>query len=63
MVRSSDMAFNEDGVVRIALPNGGYASANDAAIQADGKVVVAGYSSFHDGYSDKAVILSRLAAY
>lgn len=57
---SVDTTFFEDGLIEIS--SGGLSQALGLSIQDDGKVVIAGNSTFHDSYSDKAIFLARLVA-
>lgn len=53
-----DNTLSIDGIS--AVVSGGYAQLKSVLVQSDGKIVVAGNSTFHDNYSDKALFLARL---
>ena len=49
---SSDATFGTAGIVTTSITDDGYSSANAVAIQADGKIVVAGSSTIYEGYNN-----------
>ncbi|GIU00874.1 hypothetical protein TSL6_13800 [Sulfurovum sp. TSL6] len=53
-----DNTLSIDGIS--AVVSGGYAQLKSVLVQSDGKIVVAGNSTLHDNYSDKALFLARL---
>ena len=56
---SLDTAFGSGGRALVTFPNG-WAVANDVAIQADGKIVAAGWRNDDDGVNDADFALVRL---
>jgi len=53
-----DDTLSIDGIS--AVVSGGYAQLKSVMVQSDGKIIVAGNSTFHDNYSDQALFLARL---
>jgi hypothetical protein len=55
---TADLSFSEDGAG--IYSSGGNALGLGLALQLDGRILVSGNSSYHDGYSDFAGFLIRI---
>lgn len=58
---SYDDTLSIDGIS--AVVSGGLAQAKSVLVQNDGKIIVVGNSTYHDSFSDQAILLARLTGH